>query len=65
MGVIVAAMGKWPAAPNPPVVQTGQADALFTPVQQQVLGPLFGQPDRRFQSGELIRLARCSRNCTA
>jgi len=35
----------------------GLADALFTPVQQRVLGLLFGQPDRRFQSGELIRLA--------
>lgn len=36
---------------------SGLADALFTPVQQRVLGLLFGQPDRRFQSGELIRLA--------
>jgi predicted nucleotidyltransferase len=27
-------------------------------VQLRVLGLLFGQPDRRFQSGELIRLAR-------
>ena len=34
------------------------ADALFTPVQQRVLGFLFGQPDRRFQSAELIRLAK-------
>jgi len=34
------------------------ADALFTPVQQRVLGLLFGQPDRRFQSAELIRLAQ-------
>jgi predicted nucleotidyltransferase len=33
------------------------ADALFTPVQQRVLGLLLGQPDRRFQSGEVIRLA--------
>jgi len=33
------------------------ADALFTPVQQRVLGLLFGQPARRFQSGEIIRLA--------
>jgi hypothetical protein len=32
-------------------------DALFTPVQQRVLGLLFGQPERRFQSAELIRLA--------
>lgn len=35
----------------------GLAGALFTPVQQVVLGLLFGQPERRFQSGELIRLA--------
>jgi predicted nucleotidyltransferase len=34
------------------------ADALFTPVQQRVLGLLFGQPDRRFQSAEVIRLAK-------
>lgn len=32
------------------------ADALFSPVQQRVLGLLFGQPKRRFQSAELIRL---------
>ncbi|MBI5439837.1 MAG: nucleotidyltransferase domain-containing protein [Deltaproteobacteria bacterium] len=36
---------------------SGLADALFSPVQQRVLGLLFGQPDRRFQSAELIRLA--------
>ncbi len=40
-----------------PAVQTGLAGALFTPVQQRVLGLLFGQPQRRFQSAELIRLA--------
>ena len=34
------------------------ADALLTPVQQRVLGLLFGQPERRFQSAELIRLAK-------
>ena len=33
------------------------ASALFSRVQQRVLGLLFGQPDRRFQSAELIRLA--------
>lgn len=33
------------------------ADALFPGVQQRVLGLLFGQPDRRFQSADLIRLA--------
>jgi hypothetical protein len=36
---------------------TRLADALFTPVQQRVLGLLYGQPERRFQSAELIRLA--------
>lgn len=35
----------------------GLADALFTPVQQRVLALLFAQPDRRFQSAELIKLA--------
>lgn len=38
-------------------VGKGLADVLFTPVQQRVLGLLFGQPERRFQSAELIRLA--------
>lgn len=33
-------------------------DALFSSVQQRVLGILFGQPDRRFQSAELIRMAK-------
>jgi predicted nucleotidyltransferase len=36
---------------------SGLGGVLFTPVQQRVLGLLFGQPDRRFQSNELIRLA--------
>jgi predicted nucleotidyltransferase len=36
---------------------SGLAGALFSPVQQKVLGFLFGQPGRRFQSAELIRLA--------
>ena len=36
----------------------GLAGALFSPVQQRVLGLLFGQPGRRFQSAELIRLAQ-------
>lgn len=38
-------------------VTSAVASALFTPVQQRVLGLLFGQPERRFQSAELIRLA--------
>lgn len=49
-------MGRKPSIPIPTIAPTGLADALFTPVQQRVLGLLFGQPDRRFQSGELIRL---------
>jgi len=38
-------------------LRSAVATALFTPVQQRVLGLLFGQPERRFQSAELIRLA--------
>ena len=38
-------------------VSSGLADVLFTPVQQRILGLVFGQPDRSFQSAELIRLA--------
>ena len=45
------------ASNPPPPAPTALADVLFTPVQQRVLGLLFGQPDRRFQSAELIRLA--------
>lgn len=40
-----------------PSAPTRLADVLFTPVQQRVLGVLFGQPQRRFQSAEVIRLA--------
>lgn len=39
------------------VASRGLADALFSPVRQRVLGLLYGQPQRRFQSAELIRLA--------
>ena len=52
-GMIVPNMGTQKAARR-----HGLADALFTPVQQRVLGLLFGQPDRVFQSAEIIRLAR-------
>jgi predicted nucleotidyltransferase len=44
-------------ATRPVSPSAGLADVLFTPPQQRVLGLLFGQPQRRFQSGELIRLA--------
>ncbi len=53
--MIVPVMGKG-AAKTPPPAPPGLADALFTPVQQRVLGLLYGQPGRRFQSSELIRL---------
>jgi predicted nucleotidyltransferase len=38
---------------------TGLADALFTKVQQRVLGVLFGNPGRSFYANELIALAGC------
>lgn len=58
--MIVPVMGTKTLHRAPPFaspVPAGLADALFTPVQQRVLGLLFGQPQRRFQSAELIRLA--------
>jgi predicted nucleotidyltransferase len=51
-------MGTKAEKPAPPSARAALADALFTPVQQRVLGLLFGQPERRYQSAELIRLAQ-------
>ena len=51
-GMIVPNMGRKIERPA-----IGLADALFSRVQQRVLALLFGQPERRFQSAELIRLA--------
>jgi hypothetical protein len=51
--MIVPGMGRKTGSPR-----IGLADALFGRVQQRVLCLLFGQPDRRFQSAELIRLAK-------
>lgn len=56
LGTIVPVMGMTNAKEKV-AVPSGLADALFTPVQQRVLGLIFGQPGRRFQSAELIRLA--------
>jgi len=53
MGRIIPEMGMKRAAPR----TGGLAGALFTPVQQKVLGLLFGQPERSFGSSELIRRA--------
>jgi predicted nucleotidyltransferase len=50
-------MGTTAKRHDDPTPTGGLASALFSPVQQVVLGLLFGQPDRSFQSGELIRLA--------
>ncbi len=50
-------MGTKAEKPAPSSARGALADALFTPVQQRVLGLLFGQPERRYQSAELIRLA--------
>ena len=50
-------MGTAAEAPRAKV-SAGLAGALFTAVQQRVLGLLFGQPERRFQSAELIRLSQ-------
>lgn len=47
-------------AANPSAV----ADALFTSVQQRVLGLLFGQPERRFLGAELIRLVDAGTGAT-
>lgn len=56
-GIIIPEMGTTAKPRVDPTPTGGLPGALFTPVQQVVLGLLFGQPDRRFQSGELIRLA--------
>lgn len=37
--------------------QTGSNPGLLSPVQRRLLGLVYGQPDRRFQGAELIRLA--------
>jgi hypothetical protein len=54
--MIIPSMGTKASRKASPA-STGLADVLFTPVQQRVLGLLFGQPERRFQSAEVIRLA--------
>jgi predicted nucleotidyltransferase len=50
--MIVPGMGRLRKA-----TPKGLGGALFTPVQQRLLGLLFGQPARRFQSAEIIRMA--------
>ena len=50
MGIIIPIMGRLPARRH------GLMRPFLSPVQQRLLGLLFGQPDRRYQSAELIRL---------
>jgi predicted nucleotidyltransferase len=57
LGMIIPNMGRKSAAGETSLALTGVAGALFTPVQQRVLGLLYGQPERKYQGNELIRLA--------
>lgn len=56
-GSIIPIMGTKAIHRAPQPTVSSLAGVLFTPVQQRVFGLLFGQPERRFQSAELIRLA--------
>jgi hypothetical protein len=47
-GMIIPEMGMTLNANTPATPVSGLGGVLFTPVQQRVLGLLFGQPDRRF-----------------
>jgi len=53
MGIQAELAKKSDAMPS-----VGVADALFTKVQQRVLGVLFGNPDRSFYANEVIALAK-------
>ena len=58
LGFIIPNMGtKKPAAKVRATPKSGTADALFTKVQQRVLGLLFGNPARSFYANEIIALA--------
>ena len=56
MGSMVPVMGTMIREASTTKRPSALAGALFTPVQQRVPGLLFGQPNRQFQSVELIRL---------
>jgi len=58
-GFIIPKMGTKRVKPNKPrqVHPRGVADALFTKVQQRVLGVLYGNPGRSFYANEVINLA--------
>ncbi len=54
--MIAPIMGTALASNNLEATPSGIADVLFTPVQQRLLALLYGQPQRKYQSSELIRL---------
>lgn len=54
LGFINPNMGK--SYTYMPMPQTGLANALFSGVQQRLLGLLFGQPDKSFYLSEIVRL---------
>ena len=51
----VAYVTQRPAATRPAATNTSIADALFSGVQQRVIGLLFGEPERSFYSNEIVR----------
>lgn len=51
----VAYVTQRPAATQPAATDTSIADALFSGVQQRVIGLLFGEPERSFYSNEIVR----------
>jgi predicted nucleotidyltransferase len=59
LGVIIPDMGaiRDSGETDYAAAGSGIADALFTRVQQRVLGILFGQPGRSFYANELVALA--------
>ena len=57
MGCIIPNMGIKKPRSRTPSRPTSVADALFTHVQQRVLGVLFGNPGRTFYANEIIALA--------
>ena len=57
LGTILPNMGTIAGTAATPLSGGAIGDALFTNVQQRVLGLLFGNPDRSFYAKELIHLA--------
>ena len=57
MGCILPFMGIHRRALETHIGGSGLADALFSKVQQRVLGILFGSPDKSFYANQIIALA--------